>query len=114
MDQDEGPKSRPRTSKTTAATAGPTEEELSRIAREAVRQPADPRLDRELERMGLGASAPLEPHATHHAGPQARTATIGPEVEKLQSDVRRLERMVWALVIVAVVLAVAVGYLLVR
>ena len=34
-------------------TPTPTEAELSRIAREAVRQPADPRLDKQLERMGL-------------------------------------------------------------
>ncbi len=41
-------------------THAPTEAELSRIAREAVRQPADPRLDKQLERMGL-TDAPAAP-----------------------------------------------------
>jgi len=37
----------------------PNDAELSRITREAVRQPADPRLDRQLVRMGLtGTSEP--------------------------------------------------------
>jgi uncharacterized membrane protein len=111
MEQDEAPKGQPRTPKTTpAAAAGPTEEELSRIAREAVRQPADPRLDRELERMGLGG----EPVDAHPVQPRARVATIGPELEQLHADIRRLERMTWGLVVVTVVLVVAVVYLLVR
>ena len=112
MEQDEAPKSRPHTSKLTAAPAtGPTEEELSRIAREAVRQPADPRLDRELERMGLGATEPLD---AHPASPRARAATIGPELEALHRDVRRLERIAWGLIVVTAILIVAVVYLLVR
>ena len=112
MEQDEAPKGRPRTSKPTPApAAGPTEEELSRIARQAVRQPPDPRLDRELERMGLGAAQPPDPHAAH---PQTRVAAIGPELEGLQGDVRRLESMVWGLIVVTAILVVAVVYLLVR
>ena len=83
MEQDEAPKGQPRTPKTpSAAAAGPTEEELSRIARQAVRQPADPRLDSELARMGLGGD-PVEPHAGQ---PRVRAA-IGPELEKLHVDV---------------------------
>jgi hypothetical protein len=112
MEQDEAPKSRPRTPKTApAATSGPTEEELSRIARQAVRQPADPRLDSELARMGLGGS---ESSDAHPAQPRARAAAIGPELEKLHGDVKRLERMVWGLVVVVAILVVAVVYLLVR
>ncbi len=111
MEQDQAPKGRPRTAKTPpAAATGPTEEELSRIARQAVRQPADPRLDSELARMGLGG----EPVETHPAQPRARSATIGPELERLHGDVRRLERMTWGLAAAVVVLAVLVVYLLVR
>ena len=111
MEQDEAPKSQPRTPKTPPAPAsGPTEEELSRIARQAVRQPADPRLDSELARKGLGGE-PVEPHAGQ---PRARAAAIGPELEKLHADVKRLERMTWALAAAIVVLAVAVVYLMVR
>ena len=112
MEQDEAPKSRSHTSKTTPAPAtGPTEEELSRIAREAVRQPADPRLDRELERMGLGAAEPLDAHPTP---PRARAAAIGPELEKLHDDVRRLEMIALGLTVITAILVVAVVYLLVR
>ena len=111
MEQDEAPKSQPRTPKTPPApAAGPTEEELSRIARQAVRQPADPRLDSELARMGLGGE-PVEPHAGQ---PRVRAAAIGPELEKLHADVKRLERMTWGLAAAIVVLAVVVVYLLVR
>ena len=111
MEQDEAPKGQPRTPKTpSAAAAGPTEEELSRIARQAVRQPADPRLDSELARMGLGGE-PVEPHAGQ---PRVRAAAIGPELEKLHVDVKRLERMTWGLVVVTVVLVLAVVYLLIR
>ncbi|HEV8403696.1 MAG TPA: hypothetical protein VGQ31_11765 [Candidatus Limnocylindrales bacterium] len=112
MEQDQAPKSRPRTPKTVPAQAsGPTEEELSRIAREAVRQPADPRLDSELARMGLGGDDAVDPHP---APSRARAAAIGPELEGLHKEVQRLERMVWGLVVVIAVLVVAVVYLLVR
>jgi hypothetical protein len=112
MEQDEAPKGRPRTSKPIApAASGPTEEELSRIARQAVRQPADPRLDSELARMGLGDSDSVEAHPTQ---PRARAAAIGPELDKLHGEVKRLERMVWGLVVVTAILVVAVVYLLAR
>ena len=60
--------------------------------------------------MGLGG----EPVETHPAQPRARSATIGPELERLHGDVRRLERMTWGLAAAVVVLAVLVVYLLVR
>ena len=86
MEQDEAPKGQPRTPKTpSAAAAGPTEEELSRRSR--------------------------EPHAGQ---PRVRAAAIGPELEKLHVDVKRLERMTWGLVVVTVVLVLAVVYLLIR
>jgi hypothetical protein len=77
----DSPKGRPRPPKA-EPMAAPSEAELSRMAREAVRQPADPRLDKQLAWMGLldtdeppepGAA---EPHAAepHAAGPRAAAA----------------------------------------
>lgn len=86
----------------------PTDAELSRIARDAVRQPADPRLDKQLERMGL----------TDAPAPAARSAVapvaIDTTVEALQRRLRRVESMVWVLVAAVGILAVAVVVLLLR
>jgi hypothetical protein len=85
----------------------PTDAELSRIAREAVRQPADPRLDKQLERMGLtDAPAPTAPPA---AGPVA-----DPTVEALEERLRRVESIVWVVVAAVGILAAAVVVLLLR
>jgi hypothetical protein len=86
----------------------PTEAELSRIAREAVRQPADPRLDKQLERMGLtDAPATVAP-------PAAGTVAIDPTAEALQRRLRRVESIVWVLIVAVGILAVAVVVLLLR
>lgn len=90
------------------ATATPTDAELSQIAREAVRQPADPHLDKQLERMGL-TDAP----ATTTTLAKAHAAT-DPTVEALQGRLRRVESIVWVLVAAVVILAVAVVVLLLR
>jgi hypothetical protein len=93
---------------TPARPTQPTEAELSRIAREAVRQPADPRLDKQLERMGLtDAPAPT-------AAPPAAPVATDPRVEALQGRVRRVESIVWVLVVAVGILAVAVVLLLLR
>jgi hypothetical protein len=89
-------------------TPTPTDAELSRIAREAVRQPADPRLDKQLERMGLTES----PAAT--AAQAKAHAAIDPTVEALQGRLRRVESIVWVLVVTVAILAVAVVVLLFR
>ena len=86
----------------------PTEAELSQIAREAVRQPADPRLDKQLERMGL-TDAPTPTHS-----PASAQTTIDPTVEALERRLRRVESIVWVLVVAVVILAVAVIVLLLR
>ncbi len=52
MDHEEIAVSRPPSPKA-ETIAPPSEGELSRIAREAVHQPADPRLDRQLARLGV-------------------------------------------------------------
>ena len=89
-------------------TTTPSDAELSRIAREAVRQPADPRLDKQLERMGLtDAPAATASQAKAHAA-------IDPTVEALQGRLRRVESIVWVLVVAVALLAVAVVVLLLR
>ena len=107
MEPDETPLSPSQSTKAGAAPA-PTDAELSRIAREAVRQPADPRLDKQLERMGL-TDAPVTP-----ATPQNTQVVIDPTVEALRGRLRRVESIVWVLVVAVLVLAVAVVVLLLR
>jgi hypothetical protein len=89
-------------------TPAPSDAELSRIAREAVRQPADPRLDKQLERMGL-ADPPAPPTSPASAG-----AAIDPAISALQGRLRRVESIVWALVAAVAILAGAVLVLLLR
>ena len=90
------------------STPTPTDAELSRIAREAVRQPADPRLDKQLERMGL-TDAP----ATAASPDKARVA-IDPTVDALRGRLSRVESIVWVLVVAVGILAAAVVVLLLR
>jgi hypothetical protein len=96
MDDGEMSASSPGSARPGPASA-PTEAELSRMAREAVRQPPDPRLDKQLQRMGLADS----PGAAADA-----SARSDAEVERLQRRVRRLEAL-------AIALAIAVGVLVV-
>ena len=111
MDHDEPPKSRPRPTKPEALPA-PTEAELSRIAREAVRQSADPRLDSELARMGLGEAAPARDAQAGQT--RGRPATVDPELERLRGQLRGTEMIMRTLVVVTVILAIAVVLLLIR
>jgi hypothetical protein len=106
MDHDDGAKSRPSSPK------APTEGEMSRIAREAVRQPADPRLDKELARMGLTDAS--EPTESQVGQPRARGVVIGAELERLRKDLRRVEVILWILVAAIGILAVLVMVLFVR
>lgn len=91
---------------------GPTEAELSRIAREAVHQAPDARLDKQLARMGLvEASDATKPQAGQPAsGPIA----VDPELERLRGDLRRARSMLWVLLAVIATLGVAVVFLLIR
>jgi hypothetical protein len=82
---------------------GPTEAELSRIAREAVHQAPDARLDKQLARMGL-----LDASET------SRPVPVDPELERLRSELRRARSMLWVLVAVIAILAVVVVVLLIR
>ncbi len=104
MSQPQSPKAEP--------IAAPNEAELSRIAREAVHQPADPRLDRQLARMGVMETAGAAEDPTARAASQ--TVVSSAEVERLGARVRRVEMIAGVLAMAVVVLTVIVVILLVR
>ena len=111
MEHDDPPMGRPRSPQSKQMPA-PTEAELSRVAREAVRQPPDPRLDKELARMGLmDAAEPAEPQPTQ---PTGLSVVIDPELERLRKEQRRIKVILWMLVAVIGILAVIVLVLLFR
>lgn len=111
MDDDMPKKTRPNPPKV-EPTPGPTEAELSRIARAAVHQEPDARLDKELARMGL--TDPAEPVERQPRQPADRPVVIDPELELLRRQLRRTEAIVWALLAVSAILAVLVVFLLFR
>jgi hypothetical protein len=82
------------------------------MGREAVRQPPDPRLDRELTRMGLLDAPGLA--KTGPGGSMVRSVGIDPELERLRKRLRRTEVVLWALAALTVILAVTVVILLAR
>jgi hypothetical protein len=107
---DDMPKTRPRPAKP-EPTQGLSEAELSRMAREAVHQPADSRIDKQLARMGLidGEAADAQVRQ-----PSGTSTMAGPEIDRLRKELRRAHAMLWVLIAVAAVLAVIVVVLLVR
>jgi hypothetical protein len=108
---DDTPESRPHPSKPEPIRA-PTEAELSRIAREAVHQPPDARLDKQLVRMGLmDAPEPAEPQPPQ---PTSHPVAIDPELERLRDELRRTKVALWILVGVSAILAVVIVALLFR
>jgi hypothetical protein len=108
---DDTPDSRPHPPKAEPAPR-PTEAELSRIAREAVHQPADARLDKQLVRMGLmDASEPAEPQPVP---PTSRPVAIEAELERLREELRRTRMALWLLVGATAILVVIVVVLLLR
>jgi hypothetical protein len=111
MDQEETSMSGPQSPKA-EPIAAPNEAELSRIAREAVHQPADPRLDRQLARMGVVDTADAAAGTPGQAASQSAVSSA--EVERLGSRLRRIEMTVGVLVVAVVVLAVISVILLVR
>lgn len=93
-------------------TPGPTDAELSRIARQAVHQPPDARLDKQLARMGL-LDEP-EPGATQPNQLVGSSVAADPQLERLRGDLRRARLIIWALVALSALLAVVVVALLIR
>lgn len=116
------------------AAAEPTPEELqaaelSRAAREAVRQPADPRIDRQLARMGLATdeAPPAEdgarvPARVVRAEDLARLEDELAEAREAAADAqarldgadRRLRQLTWAVAIEGIAVALLAVLLLVR
>ena len=90
----------------------PTDGELSRMAREAVRQPPDPRLDKQLARMGLTDAAGSPEGQPGQA--TDRPVVIGHELERLAKELWRVQVTLWVLVAVIGILAVMVVVLLFR
>jgi hypothetical protein len=111
MDHDETSMSGPRPSKP-APAAGPSDAELSRIAREAVHQPADPRLDRHLAR--LGAAEVSEAVAVQPGQSTSRSGVSAAELDRLNARVRRIEMVLGLLVVAVGILAVIAVILLLR
>jgi len=89
-----------------------TEAELSRMAREAVHQPADARLDKQLVRLGLMDAT--EPSAMPQAGPTGGPVAIDRELTRLREELRRMRVLLALLVGVIAVLAIVVVVLLFR
>jgi hypothetical protein len=110
MEHDDNPEGTARSPKPERTT--PTDADMSRFAREAVRQPPDPRLDKELARMGL-TDAPEASGAVPDQ-PRGRPAVVNTEIDGLRADLRRLEMILWVLVAVTAILALSVVYLLIR
>jgi hypothetical protein len=111
MDHDETSMSGPRPSKP-APAVGPSDAELSRIAREAVHQQADPRLDRHLARLGaVDASDAVGAQPGRSTG---RSTASDAELERLNASIRRLRMIVAGLVFAVGVLAGIVVILLLR
>lgn len=116
------------------AAAEPTPEELqaaelSRAAREAVRQPADPRIDRQLARMGLATdeAPPPEdgarvPARVVRAEDLARLEDELADAQEAAADAqarvgrvdRRLRQLTWAVAIEGIAVALLAVLLLVR
>jgi len=111
MDHEETSMSGPQSPKAEPISA-PNEAELSRIAREAVHQPADPRLDRQLARMGVMDAADTAVETPGQA--TGRPVVSSAEIERLGARLRRVERAVGVLAMAVAILALGVLYLLVR
>ena len=118
MEPDETPASRP-PSRAEPVTP-PSDAELSRIAREAVRQPADPRLDKQLAWMGLTddpAPVAAPPVAAPPVAPVASASgavAMESDLARIESRLRRLESLVWVVLVAVAILAAAVVVLLLR
>jgi len=100
-----------------------TSEALSRAAREAVRQPPDPRLERSFAHLGTGADAPPATPARparprSQASLEADAARIREEIAAWRTSAERLGRQLeivtWVLIAVAAVFALLSLIILVR
>ena len=92
-----------------AAPAEPamSDAELSRIAREAVRQPADPRMDRQLARMGLTDDTDATARRAAQVVGASALSVATERIDRLEGRVRRLQVATVVLVVAVVILAAA-------
>ena len=117
MDND-ATSSSPAASPRTDTVAATNEAELSRSARQAIHQPADPRLDRQLAWMGLAETPvpardqPREP--TGEWAPASEVRRLGSEVQHLDARLRRIEFVLGAVVAVVGVVALLELVLILR
>jgi len=92
--------------------AAPSDAELSRIAREAVHQAPDPRLDRQLARMGL-ADAP-EATASQPSPAASISAASDAALERDNARLRRTVMVLGVLLVAVAILALTEAVLLLR
>ena len=92
----------------------PSDEALSRIAREAVHQPADPRLDRQLARLGVMDVPETGDAASRRAAITPSTpAVTAADLARLEAKLGRTQAILWlVLVSVGVVVVLEVIQLL--
>ena len=95
--------------------------ELSRAAREAVRQPADPRIDRQLARMGLA-----DDEDPTQNGPRAAARSVRAEdVDRIEEELtatraalaaveRRVNLVTWVVTLEGIAVAILAVLLLLR
>ena len=95
--------------------------ELSRAAREAVRQPADPRIDRQLARMGLADDEDPTQNGLRVAARGVRTEDVDRIEEELAATraalaavERRVNLVIWVVTLEGVAVAILAVLLLVR
>jgi hypothetical protein len=107
-----------------------TAAELSRAAREAVRQPADPRIDRQLARMGLAPPPEDAEAADRPERPAGRAApsplemlrseldgtrdTVAATQEGLDRTRTRLDMLTWVVIFEGIAIAILAALLLLR
>ncbi|MEO8436990.1 MAG: hypothetical protein ABI562_00930 [Chloroflexota bacterium] len=90
--------------------AASNEAELSRLARDVVHQPPDPRLDRQLARMGE-TSESAQARSVQPTGPSAASDS---ELQRLDAKLGRIELILRVVIAAVLILALIEVVLLVR
>ncbi len=119
MEPEETSPSRQRSPKA-ESIAAPNEAQLSRLARDVVHQPPDPRLDRQLERMGvMETSEPaqarlVQPTQARAVQPTSPSAVSGSELQRLDAKLGRIESILRVVIAAVLILALIEVILLFR
>ena len=96
----------------TEPDGAPSEEALSRIAREAVHQPADPRLDRQLARLGV-MDVPESVDAAPRRTPGTPAVTAA-DLARLEAKLGRTQAILWVVLVAVGVVVVLEAIQLLR